>query len=210
MWPDKGNWVEAEHAQATGWLTVAKRNHSLCYARSFPSHYYKLWPVVIATSSEKSSWNPAFPEHVSSELLLPVPSPSLLSTQKCMEILRILQPPLPPPVETRKNFSNWPLLWNEEIEHFPKSSLAWWFGVTFQAFSSSPLLISKHSLPAKVTVRAPQTQGHLPAVRLCSCSSLCPEHLLSCSPPHAARTLKPFSTPSPLGSTVFCPCLALV
>lgn len=58
MWPDKGNWVEAEDTQATGRLTVAKRNHSLFYVRSFPSQYYTLWPVVIATSSEKSSWNP--------------------------------------------------------------------------------------------------------------------------------------------------------
>lgn len=135
MWPDEGSWVEAEDTQATGWLTVAKRKHNLLYVRSFPSQYYTPWPIIIATSSEKSSWNPVFPERVSSELLLPVvvllcclfknarrpsesfnlPYPHLLGLGKisptglCCEMRKLNR-------------------------YFPKSSLAWGFGVTFQAF----------------------------------------------------------------------------
>ena len=56
------------------------------------------------------------------------------------------------------------------------------------------------TLPSSQTdCQSPQTHDHLRAVRLCSCSSLCPEHLLSCSPPCAARTLKPSSSPLPTG-----------
>lgn len=51
-WPGKRSVLGAGDAQATWGLSVAKRNHSLPYC-------YAPCPIIIATSSEKSSWDPS-------------------------------------------------------------------------------------------------------------------------------------------------------
>lgn len=103
-WPEKG-------AGIWGWGCAnnlvnycGQRSHSLscCYAP---------WPIIIATSSEKSFWI-ASTGHLSSELLPPIPCSSWLPTPKCTESSKPSKAPLACGI--RGSFSTWPLPSKEE------------------------------------------------------------------------------------------------
>ena len=159
-WPGKwSGWGLEMHNVVT--YCGPKELQSLLY-KEYPPVTVWPWPVIIAASSKKSSWDQASIGQLSSELLFPIPCPFLLPLQKYAEMLRSLEFPTHT-CGSRQHFSNWSLLSNEEIGHNRLLGLRIWSN--FLGFSSSPLPVSKCCPPGKLTVKFPQTYCHLPASR---------------------------------------------
>lgn len=146
------------------------------------SQYHTPWPIIIATSSESllgiQSSLSMFPLNFSC-LFLVLPCCLLKTTWRSSESFDL---PYPHLLGLGKISPTGLCCEMRKLNRHFLSPLGLGFGVTFQAFPPPLLLISKHSLPAKLTVRAPDTRPSSTKC-LCSCSSLCPElYRLSRSP----------------------------